>query len=59
MRKEKRTVVVTIRLGESVVRGLRELAEQDRRKLANYVAMVLEDHLAERQHDGNPPKRKE
>ena len=46
MQKEKRTMVVTIRLGENAVKELRALADADRRKLANYVSMILEDHLA-------------
>ena len=46
MHREKRTMVVTIRLGENAVKELREIAEADRRKLGNYLAMVIEDHLA-------------
>jgi hypothetical protein len=44
--REKRTKVVTTRLGESIVAELHALAEADRRKLGNYIAMVLEDHVA-------------
>jgi hypothetical protein len=43
--REKKTMVVTIRLAPSDVKELREIAEADHRKLANYVAMVLEQHL--------------
>lgn len=39
-------MVVTIRLGENAVKELRAIAEADRRKLGNYLAMVIEDHLA-------------
>jgi predicted transcriptional regulator len=56
MTREKRTMVVTIRLGETTVKGLRELADADRRKLASYLSMVLEDHLAEKQTQTEKPK---
>lgn len=39
-------MVVTIRLTPSDVKDLREIAEAEHRKLANYVAMVIEQHLA-------------
>jgi hypothetical protein len=43
-------------LGETTVKGLRELADADRRKLASYLSMVLEDHLAEKQTQTEKPK---
>jgi hypothetical protein len=44
----KKSVVVSVRLDEETHAGLDALAKADRRKLASYLALVLEDHLAER-----------
>jgi len=46
--KEKMTETVTIKLGKSMKEQLRALAEADRRTLSSYVAIVLEDFLAQR-----------
>ncbi len=48
MTDSKKTVVVSIRLDEATHSGLAALAKADRRKLATYLGMVLEDHLAEK-----------
>ena len=48
MNEAKKSVVVSIRLDDATHEGLAALAKADRRKLATYLAMVLEDHLAER-----------
>jgi hypothetical protein len=58
MWKEKRTMVVTIRLGENAVKELRAIAEADRRKLGNYLAMVIEDHLEAVKRRKQPRKAK-
>ena len=49
MREEKHDVVVSVRLAKSVKDGLEALAKADRRKLGSFLALVLEDYLAERQ----------
>ena len=41
-------MVVTIRLDEATHAGLAELAKAERRKLATYLSLALEDHLAEK-----------
>lgn len=35
---------IQVRLGESLKADLQRLADQDRRKLATYIRLVLEDH---------------
>ncbi len=44
--------MVSIRLDEATHSGLAALAKADRRKLATYLGMVLEDHLAEKVASG-------
>lgn len=43
---ELRTAPLGLRLKPSMKAELQELADADRRKLATYIEMVLEDHLA-------------
>jgi hypothetical protein len=52
MTEAKKSVVVSIRLDDATHSGLAALAKADRRKLATYLAMVLEDHLAEKVASG-------
>jgi hypothetical protein len=40
---EKRTVVVTVRLPESIGDAAKRLAERDRRKLSSFLALMIED----------------
>jgi hypothetical protein len=47
MRTEKKTMVLTIRIEESVGVALKELAAEDERKLSAYVARVLRRHVKE------------
>jgi hypothetical protein len=42
---EKKTMILTIRVEESVGKALKELAEADERKLSAYVARVLRRHI--------------
>lgn len=58
MTEAKKTVVVSIRLDEATHEGLMELAKADRRKLATYLALVLEDHLAAKHVDASETKPK-
>jgi hypothetical protein len=61
MTEAKKTVVVSVRLDEQTHKGLEALAKADRRKLATYLALVLEDHLAAKQSEGEtkPKSRKQ
>jgi hypothetical protein len=42
---EKRTVVITLRLPESVGEAAKRLADQDRRKVSSYLALIVEDAI--------------
>jgi predicted DNA-binding protein len=52
--KEKMTETVTIKLGKSAKEQLRAMAEADRRTLSSYIAIVLQDYLAE--HTDKPKR---
>jgi predicted DNA-binding protein len=54
--KEKMTETVTIRMTPSVKTTLQAMADADRRKLASYLSLVLEEH-AEKGIDVGKPKR--
>jgi mRNA-degrading endonuclease RelE of RelBE toxin-antitoxin system len=56
---EKMTVTLHIRVSEETAAELRRLAEKDRRKLAPYIALVLDNHIAEQSGKGAKPKRGE
>jgi predicted DNA-binding protein len=58
MTESKKTMVVSIRLTEEAYKGLETLAKADRRKLATYLSLVLEDHLAGRQGEAVETKPK-
>jgi hypothetical protein len=59
MAEERRTVPVGLRLTPSLKATLEEFARTDRRSLASYVQIVLEDHAARRKaENGKPTKRK-
>lgn len=51
-------MVVSVRLDEATYKGLEALAKADRRKLATYLALVLEDHLAAAREDEPETKPK-
>jgi hypothetical protein len=46
--REKMTETVTIRLSRSMKAELQELADADSRKLASYLTLILQRHLAEK-----------
>jgi hypothetical protein len=57
MTEGKKTMVVSVRLDEATYKGLEALAKADRRKLATYLSLILEDHLATKQSEpGAKPK---
>jgi hypothetical protein len=43
--KEKRTVVVTLRLPQTVGEAAQRLADKDRRKLSSFLALIVEDGI--------------
>jgi hypothetical protein len=43
--KEKRTVVVTLRLKETIGEAARRFAESDRRPVSIFLAIVIEDDI--------------
>ena len=45
----KKTKVLTVRLSEDVFAVLDRLARADRRKLASFVGLILEDYARERE----------
>jgi hypothetical protein len=58
MTEAKKTMVVSLRLDEPTYKGLEALAKADRRKLATYLALILEDHLAAKQAEASDSKAK-
>jgi hypothetical protein len=55
--QQKMTETVTIRMTPAVKAALQALADADRRKLASYLALVLEEHV-EKHPPADKPKRK-
>jgi hypothetical protein len=56
---EKKTMILTIRIEESVAKALKSLAEADERKLSPYVARLLRRHVeAEKGVPGEAKKRR-
>jgi len=43
--KEKRTVVVTLRLKEAIGEAAKRYADRDRRPLSSFLALVVEDAI--------------
>jgi hypothetical protein len=56
--KEKRIVILSVRVDDALAKAIRELAEADRRPLSNYVEVLLRKHVAEKGLDADKPKRK-
>jgi hypothetical protein len=56
--KEKRIVILSVRVDDALAKAIRELAEADRRPLSNYVEVLLRKHVAEKGLDTDKPKRK-
>ncbi|HEY1246206.1 MAG TPA: hypothetical protein VGF29_15375 [Hyphomicrobiaceae bacterium] len=42
---EKRTVVITVRLPNSIGEAVKRLADAERRKVSSYVALIVEDAI--------------
>lgn len=58
MKKEKRTVVVTLRLPQSIGEAAQRLADNDRRKLSSYLALIVEDGIKVKLQSEKPAKSK-
>jgi hypothetical protein len=58
MKVDKRSMVISVRVSEADYADLDALARADRRKLGQYVAIVLEDYLAEKRAKADPSRRK-
>jgi predicted transcriptional regulator len=57
MAKEKRDVILSIRVDEALARAVRDLADADNRPLSNYVDQLLRTHVAEKGIDlGKKPR---
>jgi predicted HicB family RNase H-like nuclease len=57
--KERRDAPLSVRVRASLKRDLSQLAAADRRSLALYVEMALEEHVAAKKAEGKPAgKRK-
>jgi predicted DNA-binding protein len=56
--REKMTETVTIRLSETMKAELQKLADEDSRKLASYLTLVLQRHLAEKKGEKPAKGRK-
>ena len=54
--KEKRTVVITVRLPESIGKEVERIAEQERRKVSSLVALMVEDAVKARLAAEKPAK---
>jgi predicted DNA-binding protein len=54
--KEKMTETVTIRMTPTVKAALQALADGDRRKLASYLSLVLEEHAEQTKPNTDKPK---
>jgi hypothetical protein len=56
--KEKRTVVVTLRLKEAIGEAAKRYADRDRRPLSSFLALVVEDAIKTMMEQEKPEKPK-
>jgi hypothetical protein len=57
MAKEKRVVILSVRVDETLANAIRELAEADSRPISNYIEVLLRKHVADKGIDPGKPKR--
>ncbi len=57
MAKEKRIVILSVRVDETLASAIRELADADSRPISNYIEVLLRKHVAEKGVDIGKPKR--
>jgi hypothetical protein len=48
MAKEKRIVILSVRVDDTLAKAIRELAEDDSRPVSNYIELLLRRHAIER-----------
>jgi hypothetical protein len=48
MAKEKRLVILSVRVDDTLSEAVRQLAEADSRPISNYVELLLKKHVAEK-----------
>jgi predicted transcriptional regulator len=59
MAKEKRIVVLTTRVDETLGKAIQALAAAENRNVSNYLETLLRQHVAEQAAKGAKPKRGE
>ena len=57
MPKEKRLVILSVRVDDALAAAMRELAEADDRPLSNYVERLLRKHAVEQGKDLDKPQK--
>jgi hypothetical protein len=57
MAKEKRVVILSVRVDDTLADAIRKLAEADSRPLSNYIEVLLRKHVTEKGIDIGKPKR--
>jgi hypothetical protein len=48
MAKEKRIVILSVRVDETLASAIRELADADSRPISNYIEVLLRKHVADK-----------
>jgi hypothetical protein len=57
MAKEKRLVILSVRVSDALAEAVKALAEADTRTVSNYVEALLKKHVAEQGIDIGEPKK--
>jgi hypothetical protein len=58
MAKEKRLVILSVRVSDALAEAVKALAEADTRTISNYIEVLLQKHVAEKGVDlGKPGDR--
>jgi hypothetical protein len=59
MAKEKRLVILSVRVSDALAEAVKALAEADTRTVSNYIENLLKKHVAEHGYDIGEPKKAE
>jgi hypothetical protein len=57
MAKEKRVVILSVRVDDTLANAIRQLAEADSRPISNYIEVLLRRHVADKGIDIGKSKR--
>jgi len=57
MAKEKRVVILSVRVDDTLANAIRELADADSRPISNYIEVLLRKHVADKGIDIGKLKR--